>query len=68
MTGKILGFELNTARKILIDAGYTVEEKELSSKKGMPGNEKRVIRVRFSEGEAEKRAQILYSQFQTEIE
>ncbi len=54
MIRKILGFELDAARKILLDAGYIVEEKELSSKKGMPGNEKRVIRVRFFEEETEK--------------
>lgn len=40
----VLGYELSRAIDLLQQAGCTVETAEVSSRKGQPGNERRVIR------------------------
>ncbi len=40
----VLGYELSRAMDLLQQAGCTVEAVEVSSRKGQPGNERRVIR------------------------
>ncbi|HWQ58726.1 MAG TPA: hypothetical protein VN540_06865 [Clostridia bacterium] len=42
----VLGFELHRATELLAREGYAVSCAQISSKKGVPGNEARVVRVR----------------------
>ncbi len=62
----VLGFELSEAMRILRDVGYEVfVADEVKSKKGVVGNEKRVIRVVTND--KDKTATISYSVFLTDV-
>ena len=62
----VLGYELAAAVAILEREGFSVETEEARSRKGMPGNERRVIRQRVIDDE--KRVCLTYAVFQTVIE
>ena len=42
----VLGLELSHAVDVLERAGYEVQTQEVRSRKGVPGNERRVVRAR----------------------
>lgn len=61
-----LGYELSAAAAYWRQRGYAVSVKEIRSRKGLSGNERRVIREQFArEG---KSVCLSYAEFQTEIE
>lgn len=61
---ELLGLPLAEAEAALAAAGYRVTSVETKSRKGQPGNEKRVLRVRkTAEGEAE----LIYALFKTDL-
>ncbi len=59
----VLGYELAHAIELLEAEGYTVTCVETRSRKGVEGNEARVVRERISHGQAE----LVYAVFLTEI-
>ncbi len=62
----VLGYELSHATALLEEKGFSVVCSQVSSKRGMRGNEKRVIRQKLTkEGECEK-VLLSYAEFQTE--
>lgn len=63
----MLGMELEDAILRLKEAGYTISLTEIRSKKGMEGNSKKVIRANYFLDGKEKRANIAYSVFKTDI-
>ncbi len=65
----VLGLELAAAVALLEKEGYTVITMEVSSKKGVPGNERRVVRERAlpEEPEQPKRICLTYAVFQTDV-
>lgn len=65
MSISVLGFELEHARTLLEAAGYTVTVQEVRSRKGLEGNERRVVRQRFL---GEERVDLTYAVFKTVIE
>lgn len=64
MTDDVLGMELEKAKAYLAAQGYRVTEKEVRSKKGVPGNEARVIRVRETAAES---VELCYAVFKTNV-
>jgi hypothetical protein len=60
----VLGFELEHAVRLLENGGFTVSCVEYSSKKGVKGNEKRVIRQRVAE---KGNVELVYSIFKTDV-
>lgn len=60
----VLGFELSAAVLQLEREGYLVITQEVRSKKGMPGNERRVVRETPIN---EKTVCLTYALFQTQI-
>lgn len=65
----VLGLELSTAVALLEKEGYTVVTVEVSSKKGVAGNERRVVRERVLPAEPgqPKRICLTYAVFQTDV-
>ncbi len=65
----VLGLELSAAVAILESEGYAVTVMEVSSKKGVSGNERRVIRERTLDVEPglPKRICLTYAVFQTDV-
>ena len=59
----VLGYELSRAVAMLEEQGYAVICVETRSRKGVAGNEARVVRERISDGKAE----LVYAVFLTEI-
>lgn len=59
-----LGMELAKAKAYLAGQGYRVTEKETRSKKGVDGNEARVIRVRKT---GEDSVELCYAVFKTNV-
>ncbi len=60
----VLGYELNRATELLEAQGYTVHCVETRSRKGVDGSEKRVVRQRMNDGQAE----LVFAVFKTECE
>ena len=60
----VLGYELERAVELLESAGYSVTCTETRSRKGVDGSEKRVIRQRIADGQAE----LVWAVFKTECE
>lgn len=60
----VLGMELSKAKAYLADRGYRVTEKEVRSKKGVPGNQARVIRVRETAADS---VELCYAVFKTNV-
>ena len=60
----VLGYELSRAVELLESAGYTVHCVETRSRKGVDGSEKRVVRQRMKDGQAE----LVFAVFKTECE
>ncbi|OQB25325.1 MAG: hypothetical protein BWY11_00665 [Firmicutes bacterium ADurb.Bin182] len=63
----VLGFELKKAVDMLEKCGFTVNCVEYSSRKGVKGNEKRVIRQSFI-NEDQSRIELVYSLFKTDVD
>ncbi len=65
----VLGLELLAAVALLEQEGYTVVTTEVSSKKGVAGNERRVIRERSLPDEPgqPKRICLTYAVFSTDV-
>ncbi len=61
----VLGYELDNAVEILENEGYDLNLVMVSSKKGLNGNEKRVIRQKKVESGA---IELSYSVFKTDSE
>lgn len=64
MTG-VLGFELHEATDKLAREGYAVTCTQVSSKKGVAGNEARVVRVRRT---GERSVELTYAVFRTDVD
>ena len=64
MTGAVLGMELAKAKAYLAALGYCAIEKEVRSRKGVPGNEARVIRARETAADC---VELCYAIFQTNV-
>ncbi len=64
MTG-VLGYELHHAKDMLAREGYSVSCAEVSSRKGVRGNEARVIRVRRT---GENSVELTYAVFKTDVD
>lgn len=62
----VLGYELSAATALLEKEGFAVETEEARSRKGQPGNEKRVIRQVQITG-ATPCVQLTYAVFQTVV-
>ncbi len=60
----VLGMELQLACARLEDEGYRVQTQELRSRKGLAGNEARVIRVRML---ADDCVELCWSLFKTDL-
>ena len=60
----VLGYELSCAVELLESAGYTVHCVETRSRKGVDGSERRVVRQRMNDGQAE----LVWAVFKTECE
>jgi len=60
----VLGYELERARALLEAEGYSVSCVETRSRKGIEGNEARVVRQREANGAVE----LTYSIFKTDCE
>jgi len=63
----VLGYELETAIECLQSEGYRVKTLEVSSKKGVIGDQKRVIRQLNAEGE-DGTIVLAFSVFRTECD
>lgn len=61
----VLGFELHNAVDVLTRAGYTVTCAQFSSKKGVDGNEARVVRVCET---GEQMLELTYAVFKTDVD
>ncbi len=61
----VLGYELNTAMEILAREGYDVACAQVSSRKGVAGNQKRVVRVRPA---GESIIELTYAVFKTDVD
>lgn len=61
----VLGFELHNAMDILAREGYAVTCAQVSSKKGVIGNEERVVRVRRS---GDFFIELTYAVFRTDVD
>lgn len=59
----MLGLELGEAERLLKERGYEVERVETRSRKGVEGNEARVVRERVKEG---VKVELLYAVFKTD--
>ena len=59
----VLGLELSEAERLLKERGYEVELIETRSRKGLEGNEARVVRERVKEG---VKVELLYAVFKTD--
>jgi hypothetical protein len=62
----VRGFALDEAVTLLQRQGYGVTTQEVRSKKGLEGNERRVVRVKLFEDK--KEAALTYAQFKTAVE
>ena len=60
----VLGYELSRATELLESQGYAVRCVETRSRKGVDGSERRVIRQRMNDGQAE----LVWAVFKTECE
>ena len=60
----VLGYELSRATELLESEGYQVYCVETRSRKGVDGSEKRVVRQRIADGQAE----LVWAVFKTECE
>lgn len=60
----VLGYELSRAVELLEAQGYRVSCVETRSRKGVDGSEKRVIRQRIADGQAE----LVWAVFKTKCE
>jgi len=60
----VLGYELSRAAELLESEGYQVHCVETRSRKGVDGSEKRVVRQRIADGQAE----LVWAVFKTECE
>lgn len=60
----VLGYELSRAIKLLEEAGYQVACTETRSRKGVSGSEKRVVRQRI----ADRQAELVWAVFKTDCE
>ncbi|HWR22766.1 MAG TPA: hypothetical protein VN366_04740 [Feifaniaceae bacterium] len=65
----VLGLELSAAKALLEKEGYAVVTAEVSSKKGVPGNERRVVRERKLPEEPGQPGRICltYAVFRTDV-
>ena len=61
----VLGFEVHNATELLAREGYAVTCAQVSSKKGMQGNEARVVRVRRTGDDS---IELTYAVFKTDID
>jgi predicted secreted protein len=61
----VLGFELHNAMDILAREGYAVTCAQVSSKKGVSGNEARVVRVRRTGDDS---VELTYAVFKTDVD
>ena len=60
----VLGYELSRAIELLEAQGYAVRCVETRSRKGVDGSERRVVRQRMNDGQAE----LVWAVFKTECE
>ena len=60
----VLGYELSRATELLVAQGYAVRCVETRSRKGVDGSERRVVRQRMNDGQAE----LVWAVFKTECE
>ncbi len=60
----VLGYELSRATGLLEAQGYAVRCVETRSRKGVDGSERRVVRQRMNDGQAE----LVWAVFKTECE
>jgi len=60
----VLGYELSRATELLEAQGYAVRCVETRSRKGVDGSERRVVRQRMNDGQAE----LVWAVFKTECE
>ena len=60
----VLGYELSQATELLEAQGYAVRCVETRSRKGVDGSERRVVRQRMNDGQAE----LVWAVFKTECE
>lgn len=60
----VLGLPLNEALGLLEAGGYSVTVKEVRSKKGLDGDEDRVVRVNDN---GDKNVLVTYANFQTNV-
>ena len=60
----VLGYELSRATELLESQGYAVRCVETRSRKGVDGSERRVVRQRMNDGQAE----LVWAVFKTECE
>ncbi|MEA5059793.1 hypothetical protein SDC9_201798 [bioreactor metagenome] len=60
----VLGLPLSMAETSLREAGFTVTAVETRSRKGQPGNEKRVLRARET---APGHMELVYALFKTDL-
>ncbi len=65
----MLGFELARAVTLLEQTGYEVETQEVRSRKGLAGNERRVVRQRImpSSADGQPRICLTYAVFCTQV-
>ncbi len=61
----VLGLELARAKDLLAREGYEVAAAQVSSKKGIAGNEARVVRVRRT---GELCVELTYAVFKTDVD
>jgi len=61
----VLGLELNRAAELLAREGYEVAAAQVSSKKGVAGNDARVVRVRRT---GEFKVELTYAVFKTDVD
>jgi hypothetical protein len=66
---EVLGFELSRAVMILEQAGYEVTTGEVRSRKGLMGNERRVVRQQAmpSNADGQPRIRLTYAVFCTQV-
>ena len=60
----VLGYELSRATELLEAQGYAVRCVETRSRKGVDGSERRVVRQRMNDGQAE----LVWAVFKTKCE
>lgn len=64
----VLGYELQRASALLEQEGWQVETEEVRSRKGLLGNECRVVREQVVSGEGQKRMRLTFAMFKTIVE